>query len=114
MNLNVVDLYTKDSGVISYTDGAETMGIITPDHEEGFCMLVKNTSDETITVTVKAGNSIYAMGDLNISVNGSEEVMVNLKNTGRYKNVHGENSGKIMIDINAASPSDVKVCAISL
>ena len=114
MNLNILDLYTKDSEVISYTDGVEKMGIVTPDHEEGFCLLVKNTSQETVTVTVKAGNSIYAMGDLNVSVNGSEEVIINLKNTGRYKNVYGENSGKVMIDINAASPSDVKVCPVSL
>lgn len=114
MNLNILDLYTKDSEVISYTDGAEQMSIVTPDHEEGFCMLVKNTSQETITVTVKAGNSIYAMGDLNVSVNGSEEAVINLKNTGRYKNVYGENSGRVMIDINATTPSQVKVCAVSL
>ncbi len=114
MNIDILDLYEKDSAAVSYTDGADEMSIITPDHEEGFCLLVKNTSSETITLTVKAGNSIYAMGDLQVSVNGSEDAVINLKNTGRYKHVNGENSGKVLIGISASSCENVKVCAVAL
>lgn len=114
MNINMLDLYEKDSAAVSYTDGAEEMSIVTPDHEEGFCLLVKNTSSETVTLTVKEGNSIYAMGDLNVSVNASEDAVINLKNTGRYKHVNGENSGKVLIGISASDCGSVKVCAVAL
>ena len=112
MNVNVLDLYTKDSGVVNYTEGAAELSIVAPDHEEGFCLLVKNTSASPVTVTVKEGNSIYAMGDMAVSVNGSEDAVINLKNTGRFKNVNGENSGKIIINI--SEPENVKVSAVSL
>lgn len=114
MTVNVLDLYEKDSSVITYTDGAERMEIVTPDHEDGFCLVLRNTASETATVRVKAGNSIYAMGDLEVSLNASEDAVINLKNTGRFKNVNGEDSGKIIVEISASAPADIKVCPFSL
>lgn len=110
MILNITDLYVKDSMELEFSPAEETVEIVTPDHEEGFGLLIKNTGGSDSTVTVKAGNSIYAMGDLAVSVPGSSEVLVNLKNTGRFKNVHGEKSGKIIVETDGS----VEVCAIAL
>lgn len=112
--MNILSLYDQDSGVISYSNGEASMRFEMPDHEDGTALIVNNTADSAATVTVKAGNSIYAMGDLTVSVAASATAVINLKNSGRFKNVHGENSGKVAVTISGVTASLVKLCVIAL
>ena len=112
MILEIVDLYTKDSEILEFYEAEDVVEIITPDHEDGFGLLVRSNGSE-ITCTVKAGNSIYAMGDLAVEVPAGGDVLINLKNTGRFKNVNGEKSGKIIVEF-SGNISDAQVCAVSL
>ena len=114
MSLNVVDLYTKDSAAIVYSQAEKKMDFVTPAHEEGFCLIVKNSGANPAVLTVKEGNSIYAMGDYAVTVKSGEDVMINLKNTGRFKNVSGENSGKIIVEVTDGTEADLSVCVLSL
>ncbi len=114
MTMNVVDVYAKDSAKLEYQAAEKTIEIVTPDHEEGFCLLLKNEGGSSATVTIKSGNSIYAMGDYELTLQSDEEAVINLKNTGRFKNVHGEKSGRIIAEITVGAPSDIKVCAVAL
>ena len=108
------DLYEKDFGTIEYVTGTEEFSFETPDHEEGFFLLIKNDGAKETLVRIKAGNSIYAMGDMDVIVESDATVVVNLKNTGRYKNVNGENSGKILGEILTGDASALSMAIISL
>ena len=113
--MNTVSLYNTDSAVIAYEKGANTVKITTPDHEEGFGLLVKNSNSTTAaTIKIKAGNSILSAGDLTVSVAKSSDALINLKNTGRYKNVSGEDAGKIVIEISGVTATDVSLYAFEL
>lgn len=112
MVLEINDLYTKDSSVLEFLPAEESVEIVTPDHEDGFGLLVRSDGSE-INCTVKAGNSIYAMGDLAVEVPAGGDVLINLKNTGRFKNVNGEKSGKIIVEF-SGNISDAQICAVSL
>lgn len=112
--MNILSLYDSDSGVVSYSSGEATMSFNMPDHEDGTALLINNTAESAATVTVKAGNSIYAMDDLSVSVAASATAVINLKNSGRFKNVHGENSGKVVVTVSGVTASSVKLCVIAL
>ncbi len=112
--MNILSLYDSDSGVISYSDGESSMSFAMPDHEDGTALIVHNTANSAATVTVKAGNSIYSMGDLEVSVAASATAVINLKNTGRFKNVSGENGGKVVVTVSGVTASSVKLCVLSL
>ena len=114
MTVNVVDVYVKDSAKLEYQVAEKTIEIVTPDHEDGFCLLIRNEGASSATITVKSGNSIYAMGDYELTLQSDEEAVINLKNTGRFKNVHGEKSGRIIAEVTAGTASDIKICAIAL
>ena len=116
MSLEVISLYTKDSEELTYTTGAASMDFVMPDHEDGTALLVTNgDASKSATVTVKAGNSIYAMGDLAVTVDAGDTAIINLKNSGRFKNVSGENSGKILVTLGGtADPTDIGVAVIQL
>lgn len=108
------DFYEKDFGEIRYINGTEEFSFETPDHEEGFFMIIRNDGGLNTNVRIKAGNSIYAMGDLTVMVESNATVIINLKNTGRFKNVNGENSGKILGEILDGDASALSMAIISL
>ncbi len=111
--IEILDLFGKESGKLISTEGAEKMWVTAPKHEEGACILIKNNGAGAVEVTVKAGNSIYATDDLRISLEGEAVGVISLKNTGRFKNVSGENSGKIMLEI-SGNASETEVSALYL
>lgn len=114
MNINTVSLYNSDSAEIVYTKGEEIIKIKTPDHEEGFGIIVKNDAGSDATVKIKGGNSVLSIGDMAITAKAGKETLINLKNTGRYKNVSGEDAGYIVIEIAGVTASSVSVYAFEL
>lgn len=113
MNINTFSLYEADSAAVEYEIGEATIKIKTPDHEEGFGLLIKNTSSQEATVKIKGGNSVLSVGDMTVAA-GEGETVVNLKNTGRYKNVSGENAGYIVVEISGIDPENISLFAFEL
>lgn len=112
--INTNSVYGKDSIKVDYTKGEKTVKIVTPDHEEGFGILLKNGGASSVVVTVKAGNSILSVGDLSFTIEANSEYILNLKDTGRYKNVYGEDAGRIVIEIPEASASNISLFPFEL
>ena len=115
MNIETLSLYNKQSANIGYTQCTDdVVRIKTPSHDEGFGLIIKNDAASDAEITLKAGNSVLAMSDSYITVDSGESTLINLKDTGRYKNVHGEDAGYIIIEIGNASPSDVGIFPFGL
>ena len=84
--MNTLSIYNQDYKKITFTPAEGTMKIKTPDHEEGFGLLIVNDSGSDTILTLKGGNSIFSAGDVIVPLT-QDTIIVNLKNTGRYKNV---------------------------
>lgn len=70
-----------------------------------------NNSNDAKTVTIKAGNGLQSeFGDLTFSVSAQKIAWVVLS-SGRFKNVTGENKGKIVIK---GESTDIKLKVIRL
>lgn len=72
------------------------------ENDHKMVMVINNTGSSTTTLTVLAGNGIQGSADLTLSV----PVGVSLLKleSGRFKNVSGDNKGKIVIK-SAGTPS---------
>ncbi len=114
MNIETLSLYNKQSAQIEFSQCDDLVKIKTPSHDEGFGLIVKNNSSSDADIVIKGGNSVLAMGDNTITVEAGNEALINLKDTGRYKNVHGENAGYILIEVENASPSDIEIFPFGL
>lgn len=73
-------------------------------------IFVQNAATSAKTVTFKAGNGIQGVCDLEASVPASSTVPVVL-DSGRFKNVSGEDKGKVII---MGASADIKVAVIVL
>ena len=80
-----------------------------PESDERMVLVLQNTATSPVTVTVKAGNGLQGMNDLTLSLGASSVNLVKL-DSGRYKNVSGENKGKIVV-VSSSTPK-VGVAAI--
>ena len=78
------------------------------ENDNKMILVVQNSGSAATTLTVKAGNGIQGAADLTLTV----PVGVNLVKleSGRFKNVSGENKGKIVV-VSPGTPS-VGVVAI--
>jgi len=78
------------------------------ENDNKMILVVQNSGSAATTLTVKAGNGIQGVADLTLTV----PVGVNLVKleSGRFKNVSGENKGKIVV-VSPGTPS-VGVVAI--
>ena len=78
------------------------------ENDNKMILVVQNSGSNATTLTVKAGNGIQCVADLTLTV----PVGVNLVKleSGRFKNVSGENKGKIVV-VSTGAPS-VGVVAI--
>ncbi|MBE7020473.1 MAG: hypothetical protein E7411_03445 [Ruminococcaceae bacterium] len=115
MNIDAVSLYNLTDTPVEFENGEDIIKIKTPDHEEGFGLIVKNENASTdADIVIKGGNSVMAMGDIVVSVPKGCEVLINLKDTGRFKNVYGEDAGYIVINVEKVSGTDVSVFAFGL
>lgn len=115
MNINTVSLYNLFNTEVEYTECEKTVKVKTPSHDESFGLFVKNSNiSADATITIKGGNSVMAAGDSLVTVKKGSETLINLKDTGRHKNVYGENAGYVVIEIEGVEPSDISVFAFSL
>lgn len=67
-----------------------------PESDEKMVLVVQNTTSSDATLTVKAGNGIQGVVDLALTVPKQAVSLVKL-DSGRFKNVSGENKGKIVV-----------------
>lgn len=115
MTINATSLYNKDYETVNYHEGEEIIKVRAADHEEGFGLLIKNAdASADATVTIKGSNSILSVGDMVINAEKGKETLINLKNTGRYKNVSGEDAGYIVIEISGVPVENISVFAFEL
>ena len=64
--------------------------------DEKMVLVVQNTGSADAQLTVKAGNGIQGVVDLTLTVPKQAVSLVKL-DSGRFKNVSGENKGKIVV-----------------
>lgn len=77
-------------------------------------LLKNNVTNVTHTAVIKAGNGLQGVSDLEVTLEGSAESCVVLE-SGRYKNVSGDNKGKVnVVSKEATSANQIEVRAIVL
>ena len=72
--------------------------------DERIVVVVQNTTSSATTLTVKAGNGLQGCVDLTLDVPAISVNLLKL-DSGRFKNVSGDNKGKIVV----VSPAALKV-----
>ena len=87
-----------------------TMFDFTP-ADQKMVLVFQNTGAGSSTVTLKAGNGLQGVNDLDaFSIPASGFAAVRL-DSGSFKNVSGDNKGKVVVIPSAAT---IKACAIQL
>ena len=104
---NEAYLLGMDEGAIDAADGAE---IDYSGRDDKMLIMLMNTTDSTVTVTVKAGNGIQGVCDLTVELAGTAMATLALE-SGRFKNVSGPDKGKVIL---AASAAGVGVMALKM
>ena len=78
MKIDAISLYNLQDALVEYAAGEEIIKIKTPDHEEGFGLIVKNdNASADAEIVIKGGNSVMAMGDITVTVPKGEEILIN-------------------------------------
>ena len=95
------ELFSSITAPISASDGAE---FAMSERDDKYLVLIQNSATSAKDVTVKAGNGLQGVNDLKVSVAASSYTFVRLE-SGRFKNVSGEDKGKVVIN----GPADIKV-----
>lgn len=87
----------NSSGAVAFTaltaDGAYYEHTARDDRN---VILVQNSASSASNLTIKKGNAIQGVADEVISVPGSSTVAIAIE-SGRFKNVSGENKGKVIL-----------------
>lgn len=85
--------FTTLCQAVDAADGAE----YTPTSRDGkHMLLVHNKASAAKTVTVLSGNGLQGVADMTASIPASSYAAINLE-SGRFKNVSGEDKGKFII-----------------
>ena len=79
-------------------------------HDERTLILIQNGASAAKKVTIKAGNGIQGVCDLEKSVGASSYTVIAI-DSGRFKNVSGDNKGKVII---MGESADIKVAVFEL
>ena len=79
-----------------------------PESDEKMILVINNAGDAATTLTVKAGNGIQGVNDSVLAI--PKGVSLVKLESGRFKNVSGENKGKIVVV--AAAALSVGTCAL--
>ena len=114
MNLPVSKYGEIEIGKLIYKSGESVITIKSSDSGDPIGIILKNISSDSVTATVKAGNSIFAGKDLEIAMDVDDEILISLKDIGKYINVYGEYTGNIVLNLAGTDLSDVRVYAFSL
>lgn len=96
LNKFVKEATANDFEAVDATDGA----IFTMQHrDEKYVIGVKNGASTAVskTATIKAGNALQSvMGDVSVALDQNEIAWIAI-DSGRFKNVTGDNKGKVII-----------------
>jgi hypothetical protein len=99
--------FTALNQAVDATDGAEfTMS----ERDDKYLILIQNASTSAKTVTILHGNGIQGVCDLQETVAASSYVFVAI-DSGRFKNVSGEDKGKVIIK---GASADIKIAVFKL
>ena len=102
--------FTDVSTLVTAVDTTSKEALI-PMVSDKMLILIQNTdSSNSGTVTIKAGNGIQGNKDISATIPASGYKIVQLE-SGRFKNVSGDNSGKVKI---VGSSNKIKVGAFVL
>lgn len=101
------DITTLETAVDTTSKQAE---FIMNERDDKYLILVHNTGSTAANVIVKAGNGIQGVADLTHSVASKTYAAVSL-DSGCYKNVSGDDKGKVIIE---SSVTDVSVAVFKL
>ena len=87
----------SDAGVIDTAEGAE---IDYSARDDKMVVIMTNSGGSAAKVTVKAGNGIQGVNDLEIEVQPDASAVLTLE-SGRFKNVSGPDKGKVIMTSDA-------------
>ena len=79
------------------------------ERDDKYLVIAQNTATSAGVLTVKKGNSIQGVVDNAISIGASKTVCFTLE-SGMFKNVSGDNKGKVLF----AGPATIKLAVIKL
>lgn len=101
------DIATFETSVDATSKQAE---FVMNERDDKYLILIHNTASSASTVTVKAGNGIQGVADLTHSVSSNAYAAVSI-DSGAYKNVNGDDKGKVIIE---GSSTSVKIAVFKL
>ncbi len=99
-----------NASLFAAVDAADGAEVLPNGHDERTLVLVQNTSTSEGTVTIKAGNGIQGVADEAHVIPASSTVFI-VPESGRFKNVSGDDKGKLIITGSAAT---IKVAVVKL
>ena len=99
-----------NTGLFTAVDAADGAEVKLDGHDERTLIMVQNTSTSEGTVTLKAGNGIQGVADEAHVIPASSTVFI-VPESGRFKNVSGDDKGKLIITGSAAT---IKVAVVKL
>lgn len=93
---------------VDTTDGAE---FVMRERDDKYLLLIQNTGSAARSVTIKHGNGIQGVVDLVLPSLAAGNYTFLSIDSGRFKNVSGEDKGKVII---TGSAADIKVAVFRL
>lgn len=93
---------------IDAADGAE---FIMSERDDKYLVLAYNSGDDEQALTIKHGNGIQGVCDLELEALGSGQYTFVALDSGRVKHVSGEHKGKVLI---AGGSANVKIAVFQL
>ena len=93
---------------IDAADGAE---FVMSESDNKYLVLVHNAGGSSQSVTIRHGNGIQGVCDLELPALGAGQYTFVAIDSGRFKHVAGENKGKVLI---TGSSADVKIAVFQL
>lgn len=106
---NVPSEAAPNTAMVTALDATDGALITWDERDEKITLLIQNSATSAGTAVVKAGNGYGGVADLEVPVAASSYVILAL-DSARFKNVSGENKGKVHI----TGPATVKVAAFKL
>lgn len=106
---NVPSTAVANGAMVTALDATNGALITWDERDEKITLLLQNSASSEGTALVKAGNGYAGAADLEVVIPASSFVILAL-DSARFKNVTGENKGKVHI----TGPATIKVAAFKL
>ena len=106
---NVPSEAVKNTAMVTALDETDGALVAWDERDEKITLVIQNTATAEGVAVVKAGNGYGGVADLEVPVAASSFVILAL-DSARFKNVSGENKGKVHI----TGPATIKVAAFKL